>query len=188
MTLSVTATFILIVLARFTDVTLDTLRTAAIVQGRRTFAAVLGFFEAVIYLCAVAKVLLNMDHLVYGLGYALGYALGTHFGIVLEQFLAFGHQFVSLFTRKGVALAKALAEAGYRVATVQGHIRDGDLTILYIEVPRKRARKLIGDAGAIDETCFCIVNDARVSGFAALHVKRTMHRQAHPDSDQSLKV
>jgi len=39
-----------------TDVTLDTLRTAAIVQGRRVFAAILGFFEAVIYVCAVAKV------------------------------------------------------------------------------------------------------------------------------------
>ena len=54
-------TFWLIVLARITDVTLDTIRTAAIVQGRRVFAAVLGFFEAVVYICAVAKVLLNMD-------------------------------------------------------------------------------------------------------------------------------
>ena len=49
-------TFWLIVLARITDVTLDTIRTAAIVQGRRVFAAVLGFFEAVVYICAVAKV------------------------------------------------------------------------------------------------------------------------------------
>ena len=43
-------TFWLIVLARITDVTLDTIRTAAIVQGRRVFAAVLGFFEAVVYI------------------------------------------------------------------------------------------------------------------------------------------
>ena len=47
MNTSVALTSALIVLARITDVTLDTLRTAAIVQGRRVFAAALGFFEAV---------------------------------------------------------------------------------------------------------------------------------------------
>ena len=64
---SVVATFLLIVVARITDMTLDTIRTASIVQGRRVFAAILGFFEAVIYVCAVAKVLLNMDHPIYAL-------------------------------------------------------------------------------------------------------------------------
>src|SRR2546426_12746129 len=46
MNTTVAVTFLLIVLARITDVTLDTIRTAAIVQGRRAFAAVLGFFQA----------------------------------------------------------------------------------------------------------------------------------------------
>ena len=60
MNTAVFITFWLIVLARITDVTLDTIRTVAVVQGRRNFAAVLGFFEAVVYIGAVAKVLLNM--------------------------------------------------------------------------------------------------------------------------------
>src|SRR5262245_55598294 len=71
-------TFWLIVLARITDVTLDTIRTVAIVQGRRGFAAMLRFFEAIVYICAVPKVLLNMDHPVYALAYLLrgaGYRL-----------------------------------------------------------------------------------------------------------------
>ena len=118
MSTSVAATFVLIVLARITDVTLDTLRTAAIVQGRRVFAAILGFFEAVIYVCAVAKVLLP----IYALAYGLGYGLGTFLGITIEQRLAFGLQVVSLFTRNGAELAKGLISAGYRVAKVQGHV------------------------------------------------------------------
>lgn len=77
MNLTIFITFWLIVLARITDVTLDTIRTVAIVQGRRVFAATLGFFEAVVYICAVAKVLLNMEHPVYALAYGLGYASGT---------------------------------------------------------------------------------------------------------------
>ena len=59
MNTTVFVTFWLIVLARITDVTLDTIRTVAVVQGRRNFAAVLGFFEAVVYISAVAKVLLS---------------------------------------------------------------------------------------------------------------------------------
>ena len=43
MNTTVFVTFWLIALARITDVTLDTIRTVAIVQGRRAFAAVLGF-------------------------------------------------------------------------------------------------------------------------------------------------
>src|SRR5882762_11186625 len=145
MNATVFVTFWLIVLARITDVTLDTIRTAAIVQGRRNFAAVLGFFEAVVYVCAVAKVLLNMNHPVYALAYGLGYGLGTFLGITIEQRLAFGLQVASLFTRKGAELAKGLISAGYRVAEVQGHIRDGEASILYVEVPRKQTRKLISE-------------------------------------------
>jgi len=48
MNTAVFVTFWLIVLGRITDVTLDTIRTVAIVQSRRVFAAVLGFFEAVV--------------------------------------------------------------------------------------------------------------------------------------------
>ncbi len=166
MNTSVAVTFCLIVLARITDVTLDTIRTAAIVQGRRMFAAVLGFFEAVVYICAVAKVLLNMDHPVYALAYGMGFATGTYLGITIEQRLAFGQQLASLFTRKGIELAKVLVAAGYRLAEVKGHTRDGDLTILYVEVPRRQSRKLIHDAGSVDDTCFCIVNDVRVARFA----------------------
>ena len=165
MTTSVAVTFVLIVLARIADVTLDTLRTVGIVQGRRVFAAILGFFEAVIYVCAVAKVLLNMDHPIYALAYGLGYGLGTFLGITIEQRLAFGLQVVSLFTRNGAELAKDVISAGYRVAEVRGRIWDGEATILYVEIPRKQVPKLIQHAATIDQECFCIVNDVRVARY-----------------------
>lgn len=166
MNATVFVTFWLIVLARITDVTLDTIRTVAIVQGRRAFAATLGFFEAVVYISAVAKVLLNTDHPVYAVAYGLGFASGTFLGITIEQRLAFGHQLASLVTRKGVELAKVLRAAGYRVAEVKGHTGDGDLSILYVEILRRQGPKLIREASAVDDRCFCILNDVRVARFA----------------------
>jgi len=166
MNISVFVTFWLILLARITDVSLDTIRTVSIVQGRRAFAAVLGFFEAVIYVCAVAKVLLNMNRPVYALAYGLGFAAGTYLGMVIEQRLAFGKQLVFLLTPKGPELAEVLRAADYRVAEVKGHIREGDLTILCVEIPRRDAQKLIRLASAVDERCVCIVHDIRLTDLA----------------------
>jgi uncharacterized protein YebE (UPF0316 family) len=163
MNATVFVTFWLIVLARITDVTLDTIRTAAIVQGRRNFAAVLGFFEAVVYICPVAKVLLNMNHPVYALAYGLGYASGTFLGITIEQHLAFGDQLATLVTRKGVELGRVLRVAGYRLAEVKAHSPDGDLTILYAESPRRQAKNLIQEVLAVDDNCFCIINNVNVA-------------------------
>ena len=167
MNTTVLITTILIVVARIADVSLDTLRTAAIVQGRRAYAACLGFVEAMVYICAIAKVLQDLSHPSYLVAYALGFALGTYLGIAIEQYLAFGTQVASLFTRKGIELVEALLEAGYKVVTVQGHVHDGDVAILHVSVPRKRMRTLIHYAVAVDEGCFCVVNDVRIAGYVA---------------------
>jgi uncharacterized protein YebE (UPF0316 family) len=166
MNITVFVTFWLIVLARITDVSLDTIRTVSVIQGRRAFAAVLGFFEAVVYICAVAKVLLNINQPVYAVAYGLGFAVGTYLGMVIEQRLAFGKQLVFLLTPKGPKLAEVLRAGDYRVAEVKGHTRDGDLTILCVEIPRREAQKLISLANAVDERCTFIVHDIRLVDFA----------------------
>jgi uncharacterized protein YebE (UPF0316 family) len=166
MNLSVFVTFLLIVLARITDVSLGTIRMVSIVQGRRAFAAVLGFVEAVVFISVVAKVLLNMNQPVYALAYGLGFATGTYLGMVIEQRLAFGKQLVFLLTPRGPELAEVLRAGDYRVAELRGQTRDGDLTILCVEIPRREARKLIRIASAMDEDCVVILNDIRRADLA----------------------
>ena len=166
MNMTVFVTFWVIVLARIIDVSLDTIRMVSIVQGRRGFAAVLGFFESVVYICAVAKVLLNMKQPVYALGYGLGFATGTYLGMAIEQRLAFGKQLVFLLTPKGPDLAEVLRAGDYRVAELKGQTRDGYLTILCVEIARREATKLIRIASAVDEQCVVIVNDIRRSDLA----------------------
>ena len=166
MNLTAFITFWLIVLARIIDVSLDTIRMVSVVQGRRAFAAVLGFFQAVVYVCAIAKVLLNMNQPVFALAYGLGFATGTYLGMLIEQRLAFGKQLVFLLTPKGPDLAEVLRAANYRVAELQGRTRDGDLTILSVEIARRDAQKLIRLASALDEQCVVIVHDIRRADFA----------------------
>ena len=173
MNITVLITFCLIVLARITDVSLDTIRMVSVIQGRRAFAAVLGFFQAVVYICAVAKVLLNMNQPVYAIAYGLGFAAGTYLGMVIEQRLAFGKQLVFLLTAKGPELAKVLRAGDYRVAEVKAHTRDGDLTILCVEIPRREAQKLARLASVVDERCAFIVHDIRLADLAGRGTPKT---------------
>ena len=166
MNITVFVTFWLIVLARITDVSLGTMRMVAVIQGRRTFAAILGFSEAVVFICVVAKVLLNINQPVYAVAYGLGFAVGTYLGMVIEQRLAFGKQLVFLLTPKGPELAEVLRGGNYHVAEVKGHIREGDRTILCVEIPRRDVQKLIRLASAVDERCDFIVHDIRLADFA----------------------
>ena len=162
MNTTVFVTSLLIVLARITDVSLGTLRMVAVIQGRRAFATVLGFFEAVVYVCVVAKVLLNMNQPVYAVAYGLGYAAGVYLGMFIEQRLAFGKQLVFLLTARGPELAEVLRAGDYRVAEVRGHVPEGERTILCVEVPRRETQKLIRLANTVDERCAFIVHDIRL--------------------------
>jgi uncharacterized protein YebE (UPF0316 family) len=166
MSTTVFITCLLIVLARITDVSLGTLRMVAVIQGRRAFATVLGFFEAVVYVCVVAKVLLNMNQPVYAVAYGLGYAAGIYLGMLIEQRLAFGKQLVFLLTTKGPELLEILRAEDYRVAEVKGHVPEGERTILCVEVPRRDAQKLMRLASAVDDRCAFIVHDIRLTDFA----------------------
>ena len=166
MNLTIFVTFWLIVLARIVDVSLDTVRMVSVVQGRRGFAAILGFFQALVFICAVAKVLLNMSQPAYALAYAVGFATGTYLGMLIEQRLAFGRQLVFFLTPRGAELADVLRAADYRLAELKGRTRDGDLTILSVEIARREAQQLIRVAGAVDERCVVIVHDIRRSEVA----------------------
>jgi uncharacterized protein YebE (UPF0316 family) len=117
-----------------------------------------------------------MNHPVYALAYGTGFASGTFLGIVIEQRLAFGDQVVSLFTRMGAELYKALVDVGYRVAEVSGRAREGDLLILYVEVPRKQTRDLVQYARAVDADCFCVINDVRMAKFLSNGAPRSSLR------------
>ncbi|HEX2972313.1 MAG TPA: DUF5698 domain-containing protein [Tepidisphaeraceae bacterium] len=163
MTLSVILTALVIMLARVTDISADTVRTVSIVQGRRFFAAILGFAEALIYILAIAQVLQGTFRPIFAVAYAAGFALGTFLGIVIEQRLAFGEQLVSVFTRKGALLVDVLRAEGYRVTALDGAGRDGPVQVLYIEVPRRLTKRLTTKARELDNACFYVVNDVRMA-------------------------
>ena len=164
MTLDVFLTCLLIVSGRIADVTLGTIRTIFVVRGHRAWASVLGFFEVLIWIFVVARVIQGINENVwYILSYALGFTLGNYLGITIEQWLAYGTQVLQVFTQKGDELAGALRADGYRLTQFTGQGRDGPRAMLMIVARRKDVPRLLDKVTTLDPDCYYTVEDIRMS-------------------------
>ena len=168
MTAGVLVTTLGIILARIFDVSLATVRTIALVQGRRGRAAMLGFFEVLIWIAVVSGVIQNLEHPIYMVGYAFGFALGTYIGIGLEARFSSAQQVVRIFSRRGEEVCERLREMGFVVTQFEGTGREGPISLLFLEVGRRRVQTVMDTAVEVDPTCFCIVDDIRQSSGAVV--------------------
>lgn len=164
---------LLIFLARIGDVSLGTLRTVAIWQGRRGMAWVLGFFEVLIWVYAVSQVIVNLNHWALAVSYALGFATGNYVGLTIEQWWAPGRQVVRFFTRMGLDVAEQLRAAGFRVTTFEGQGRDGPVQSLYVESNRREVPRITEIARGADPHCYYVVDDVRHASSVALEAQRS---------------
>jgi uncharacterized protein YebE (UPF0316 family) len=147
--------------ARICDVSLGTLRLIMVTQGRRTIAALLGFFEVLIWVSAVSKVIANLSHPAFAIAYAAGFASGNYVGLTIERWAALGRQVVRVFSRQGAELAEKLRAAGYRVTLFEGSGRDGPVHMVYTETERRGVPRLLESARSIDPICYYVVDDIR---------------------------
>ena len=147
---------------RITDMSLDTLRMLFVVRGRKNIVWLLGFCQSVVYVIAITRVLTNMTNPLTVLGYAAGFATGNVLGMFVEERLAVGHIQLQIVTKgHGMALAKALRDAGYGVTEISARGKDGTVLLLSASVLRKdlaHARQIIHDT---DQDAFITSEDVR---------------------------
>jgi uncharacterized protein YebE (UPF0316 family) len=162
--IEVVITSLLIIAARIGDVSLGTIRTVSVINGRRTVAWTLGFVEVLLWILVVSRVINEAkENPVYAIAYAFGFATGNFIGITIEQHLAFGEQVIRLFSRRGMELSHRLRGHGYRVTEFDGRGRDGAVQMLFIQAPRKRVPDVLNVARGMDAECFYIVDDVRTA-------------------------
>jgi uncharacterized protein YebE (UPF0316 family) len=152
-----------IFLARIVDVSIGTVRTIALVQGRKGLAFVLGFLETSIWIAVVSTVIQNIAHSpALGFFFALGFASGNAAGIWMEEKLALGYWIVRVFSRDhSEAMARRLREHGQQVTTFEGRGMAGPVTELYIVCRRRDVRSILDVVEATDPEAFYSLAQAR---------------------------
>jgi uncharacterized protein YebE (UPF0316 family) len=169
---------ILILMARVVDVSLDTVRVIMVAKGYRNLAPFVGFFQSLIWLITITRIMANLDNWFTYIGYAGGFGLGTFVGMILEGKLALGYELVRVITKKDAGdLVHGLREKGFPVTTVAGVGRDGEVGVLYIIIKRKALKEVIGIIQEYNPNAFYTIEDMRfVSSHALLSPGRKKHR------------
>lgn len=138
---------LLVFSVRIIDVSIGTLRTISVVQGRMALSVALGFFEVLIWIAALSQVIVGVsDNPVLMVAYAGGFAVGNAVGIRLERMLALGAVVVRMITSQNdedADVVDALRHAGFRVTTFEGEGRDGTVNLIYVRCQRRELSKLL---------------------------------------------
>lgn len=153
-----------IFLARVTDVSIGTLRTILLVKGQRKIASMLGFFEVMIYLIVLGKVVGNIDQPVLILAYCLGYATGNIMGSKIEERLSIGRLIAQIIVKESSdELVQCLRDAGFGVTIFEGEGKEGKSYMLNIILERKQLDKLHEITDGCDSGAFITTMDVRAS-------------------------
>ncbi len=147
---------------------LATFRILMITRGRSFLAAMIGFFEAALYITALSQVVNRLDNPLNLFIYAAGFAVGTYTGSVIEDRIALGHVNVQIISVEfHDRLQDILRENGFGVTTVEGCGKDGKHNILYVLLKRRDLPRLMRLIDSEDKRAFISVMDTRkiIGGF-----------------------
>jgi uncharacterized protein YebE (UPF0316 family) len=150
--------------ARIVDVSMGTLRVILLVKGQRKIAALLGFFEVMIYLIVLGKVVGNIDKPFLIIVYCLGYASGNYVGSKIEEKLSIGRLLVQIIVKEiKCGIVDALRDAGFGVTIFEGEGMDGSSYMLSVITERKKVNELKEIINKLDCGAFLTTMDVRSS-------------------------
>ncbi|MGE5350868.1 MAG: DUF2179 domain-containing protein [Acidobacteriota bacterium] len=146
---------ILIAGMRVCDVTIGTMRTILVVQGKKYYAALAGFFEVLIWITAMRYIVQHMDETINLFGYAGGFALGNILGITLEQKIGLGFIQLNVISRHCTdRIADMLRKSKFGVTILPGEGAAGGVAILVVVLKRKQQKKVVQLVESVDPGAF----------------------------------
>lgn len=163
--------------SRVLDMSMAAIRTILLVRGKKLPAALIGFFEVLIFVIVLSKVMQSLDSPVNILAYCLGFATGNYVGAWLEGKMAFGNVLIQVISKNhSDQLVEEARAKGLGVTIVRGEGRDGERKIINIHTKRKWLDRILTRIGEVDPKAYVSIFDSRhaIGGFfGAGMVKKT---------------
>lgn len=165
----------LIFLSRVVDVTFGTLRIILVSKGNKYIAPALGFFEVLIWLLAISRIMQNLDNYVNYIAYAGGFAAGNFIGMILEEKIALGVMIVRVITQKPAdKLINKFNSLGFGVTSVDAKGSKSDVNIIYTIILRQELRKVIDLIKEYNPLAFYSVEDVRYVNEGTFPTRRSL--------------
>ena len=153
---------ILIFLARICDVSIGTLRIIFVFKGKKNIAPILGFFEVLIWIIAISKIMQNLDNYINYVAYAAGFATGNFVGMIIEEKLAMGIQMIRVFANeRGRELVQILNSNGFGATSVEAHGAKERVHLVYSIVHRHELEKVLDLINEFNPKAFFTIEDVK---------------------------
>ncbi len=155
-------TYLAIFVAKIAHVSLGTIRIIFLTRGNSVQAAIIGFFEVIIYLIALGMVLTNLDQWTNVVVYGLGFAAGNLVGSKIEEKIAFGYVHVHIVTLQNCGtLEQSLRDQGYGVTTMPCYGREGAHSSIQVLLKRKELPSFLKIVDKCDPKAVISIFDTR---------------------------
>ncbi len=156
---------LLIFIARICEMTVNTLRIIYMLGGRRYAAALLGFFEAFIWLVAMRQIFEHLDNWLCYVAYPGGFAAGIFIGMMIEERIAYGKVIIRIITRKNIeGLLDFLRRREFRFTSVDAHGPDGNESLVFTVIKREHLDTLLHELSLILPTAFYTIENVKAAG------------------------
>ena len=153
---------LLIFMARICDVSIGTMRIIFVSKGKKNIAPILGFFEVLIWIIAISKIMENLDNYINYVAYAAGFATGNFIGMIIEEKLAMGIQMIRVFANKGGKdLVQKLNCNGYGATSVKAHGAKDNVHMVYTIVQRNELEKVLALIEDFNPKAFYTIEDIK---------------------------
>ena len=167
---------LLIFCARICDVSIGTIRIVFVSRGQKLIAPLLGFFEVLIWLLAIGKIMQNLTNVLAYLSYAGGFATGNFIGLWIEEKLAMGTVIIRAITKKDAsALSAELKSMGFGVTSIDAEGNEGPVNIIYSVVKRSDLIRVIGLVEKYNPKAFYSIEDVRAVREGNFPLKRAFY-------------
>jgi uncharacterized protein YebE (UPF0316 family) len=164
---------LLIFCARICDVSIGTVRIIFVSRGKKIIAPLLGFFEILIWLMAIGKIMQNLTNVIAYVAYAGGFAMGNFIGILIEEKLAVGMVIMRIITRKDAsALIEKLKSMGFGVTSIDAEGNEGPVNIVYSVLKRSDLESVIVIVEKYNPKAFYSIEDVRAVREGIFPLKR----------------
>lgn len=155
---------------RAIDVGMATVRIVLLGRGRRVTAASLGFFESLIWVVAVSRVLSALDDPWRMVAFAAGFAAGTFVGSMVEEWLAIGQSLLRVVAPiESTEVAPLLREQGFGATVFSGDGMEGEVRLTLAVIPRRRVADATGLIRQANPDAFVTIDQTASVDLGARH-------------------
>ena len=146
---------IIIFLSRIVDVSMGTFRVQMIIRRKKLVSAILGFFEVLIFILIVSKVIQDIGNWLNVTAYCGGFAVGNIVGIHISEKITKEIISVGIISKtKWQEIEKTLWDEGFGVTRNTGYGKDGEVQTLRIICDRDYFPKVRDIALEYDRKAF----------------------------------